>query len=218
MRRSRRIIRIALVFLLIGAAVNVGVAWGCILAAANTLWSQRFDTGDPWPRQVPQRWPPPRIIEGHRATGVEADQYLGHIAEPWGLRRFALTIGRAGWPRPALQWECWIEEVWVRNQMALVFVRDDHPRSLWRAGIDYPFAHDPEGPARWQQLPAQPLCLGFAVNTLLYAAAAAALWFGSRAALRWCCAAVRARHGGCPSCGYPCAGLAKGAACPECGS
>jgi hypothetical protein len=62
-------------------------------------------------------------------------------------------------------------------------------------------------------LPTRPLPLGFALNTLFYAAVVlGVVEFVAFARRR-----VRRGRGRCPSCGYDRAGLAEGSACPECG-
>ncbi|MEX2220074.1 MAG: hypothetical protein WD749_15085 [Phycisphaerales bacterium] len=65
-------------------------------------------------------------------------------------------------------------------------------------------------------LPCRPIWRGFLLDTGVYAAA----WLGVLLLIRWRplrCAA-RARRGQCAACGYDRAGLAAGAACPECGA
>jgi hypothetical protein len=62
-------------------------------------------------------------------------------------------------------------------------------------------------------LPTAVLPLGFALNTLFYAAVLLGVVEGVAFARR----RIRRRKGRCASCGYDRAGLAEGAACPECG-
>jgi hypothetical protein len=62
-------------------------------------------------------------------------------------------------------------------------------------------------------LPLGILPLGFALNTLFYAAVLLGVVEGVAFARR----RVRRAKGRCPSCGYDRAGLAEGSACPECG-
>jgi hypothetical protein len=59
----------------------------------------------------------------------------------------------------------------------------------------------------------RPVALGFALDTLIYAACIAGLGAGVRLFVR----ARRKRRGACAGCGYDLKGLADGAACPECG-
>ena len=62
-------------------------------------------------------------------------------------------------------------------------------------------------------LPTELLPLGFALNTLFYAA----VLLGMVECIAFARRRLRHRKGRCPSCGYDRAGLAEGAACPECG-
>jgi hypothetical protein len=64
-------------------------------------------------------------------------------------------------------------------------------------------------------LPLQPIPLGFAANTALFAAGWWTVLFLPIILARW---GRRRRKGGCAQCGYPFIGLAPKAACPECGA
>ncbi len=63
-------------------------------------------------------------------------------------------------------------------------------------------------------LPLVPQWWPFAANVAFWAALAAALVIGLRAARRW----RRARHGLCRQCGYSLKGLGESQHCPECGA
>jgi hypothetical protein len=68
---------------------------------------------------------------------------------------------------------------------------------------------------RWQRFPTRILPLGFTLNALLAAGMLLGLVEGLAFARR---RVRRAKKGGCLSCGYDRGGLAKDAACPECGA
>ncbi len=63
MKRHLLIIGICL---LLGAVVNVAVAWGCVVLAAKSPIPLSFvDEDADWPRDVPDHWPPCcDILEG----------------------------------------------------------------------------------------------------------------------------------------------------------
>ena len=86
-------------FLLAGAVVNVGVAWGC------AEWS-RFDTvkTNPlaeWPQPVPDNWPPPKGRRDLIGFGAAVDWTYAAIAEE-ELEFYHLRITSAGWPMLSL--------------------------------------------------------------------------------------------------------------------
>jgi hypothetical protein len=66
----------------------------------------------------------------------------------------------------------------------------------------------------WPRLPYRVIPLGFALNTLFYAA----VLLGAVECVAFARRRVRHRKGRCPSCGYDRVGLAAGSACPECGA
>jgi len=63
-------------------------------------------------------------------------------------------------------------------------------------------------------LPLRPVWPGFAANVLIWGACAYLMSWGAQTLRR----RLRARKGGCRTCGYPRTGLPKGSRCPECGS
>jgi hypothetical protein len=66
-------------------------------------------------------------------------------------------------------------------------------------------------------LPWKPLWLPFLANSLILGVPLTLAGFGVSRAARWGFAKFRGRCDTCPTCGYPRKGLARGAACPECG-
>jgi hypothetical protein len=195
-----RITLLAVIFLVIGAVVNVGVAWvGVVLAPTQPVVVDSASSGG-WPCDVPGDWP--------SANGMSVMQYGGVRSMMWSWsrpvwQRRTLLLGpsiqqwHAGWPTKGLMWEVWHYDRRFGVHGAKF--------PLWRLGI--PIGHE------WKALPIRPRWPGFASNTLLYAAVTAGVWYGPVVTRR----EIRRRRRQCISCGYPRAGLAEGATCPECG-
>ena len=66
-------------------------------------------------------------------------------------------------------------------------------------------------------LPWKPLWLPFLANSLILGVPLTLAGFGVLRTVRWGTARTRGRGDKCPCCGYARKGLARGAACPECG-
>jgi len=91
----------------------------------------------------------------------------------------------------------------------------------WSSGIGASFVDDPLA-YRVELLPAtglpwKPLWLSFLANSLLLGVPLTLAGIGVSRGARWGFAKFRGRGDKCPACGYPREGLARGAACPECG-
>ncbi len=106
----------------------------------------------------------------------------------------------AGWPMLALKYIC---EQHVASGRARVTYSSE-----WGLPVSRWFR-------RWTNecLPLLPMPLGFAVNTVLFAAV---LWASARGARAWR-SSRRRRRGRCANCNYDRTGLAAGVVCPECG-
>jgi hypothetical protein len=235
---KRRLAKL-LVFLLLGAIVNVAVAWGC--AAWSRYSPEDYirsidQVPDGFVDAVPSEWldAPPMWPGGRNAVDirVRVRDALG-----WSCTRIELW-----WMQPAI-WQAVpdysvyrVEAGWPASSATCdgsLVVRDS-PRAFWKAkwqcGIDPPVwlsvgSMGPLGDEQFRRpLPLKPIWPGFALNTIFYAAV---LWFifaipGGVKRLR------RRRRGSCIHCGYdlrghriPGAGAAPEAGhstkCPECG-
>jgi hypothetical protein len=209
-KKKRWTIKLALC-LLAGAVVTWGVAWGCAIESdrrppqrdqefvmvfeGDTLWGAVLFRGLPGFDRY-SVLPP-------EAVGL--DVFKKPVMEPilLGVRQLdrpnwmrfqgaGAEITRFGWPCRALSRESQVD---FNNRVL-------HMNSLElgsTAGI--------------VRLPLLILPLGFALNTLFYAAAL----LGAVECVAFARRRVRRGRGRCPSCGYDRAGLAEGSACPECG-
>lgn len=198
--------RAALVCLLIGVVLTVGVAWGV------TVWeAKRYllapkqglnlypgmipatpapPTRRPAPTSVPgmpEGWLKDPVISEHRALGLTFMDALGEdLSVPGAFSMFFSTD--AGVPFRAM-----------RKQSVIVTGRSlTHP---WHVGLA----------AGDVQLPIKPIFPGFLINTIFWAAIPYAVLIACRA-LR---ARRRAKRGLCIRCGYSIGDFAR---CPECGA
>jgi hypothetical protein len=197
-KKKRWTLKIAL-YLLAGAVVTWGVAWGCALWGGK--WASAMTETDGWPPEAPREWPAPGLeTTGHGFGRRERSwQRAGMILHPTGRNDGSYYIENipanefylahrlnTGWPRLAMT------RLWLVSSGSGV-----HSSTTGLAA----------------NVPTRILPLGFTLNTLFYAAALLGVAEGVAFARR----RVRRGRGRCPSCGYDRAGLAEGSACPECG-
>ncbi len=190
----KRHLLIIAIWLLLGAVVNVAVAWGCFVSAD---WV--FDTrglsiteGDVewWSEHVPAEFPAePSYFYISSALGYVSRNYSwglpGHVPHPYHLKRCS-----AGLPFRSL----FIVVVGTRNESG--------DSVLFRStGLQ-------QGPSFF--LPLRPEWPGFAINTIFYAAILWLLIPGPFALRRF----LRVRRGLCPKCAYP---MGESSVCTECG-
>ena len=193
----RRRLTKLVVFLLLGAIVNVAVAWGCAMRDPWYNREARLATEDDtrwWHAHVPEDFPAtPWKVAENRAFGVSKTMMLEQFdSQLETLPNLMVTRRRAGLPMPALEGSIWSD------------FRKGQVRKINR--------HLMEGLNDRPQVPLFPLWPGFAINTIFYAAI---LWFltlGPGTARRM----IRRKRRHCIKCGYDLSG-AEHEACPECG-
>jgi hypothetical protein len=200
----------AIASLIIGAALNLIVAWGLVWAkpfpAGSSPSTAKVTTAPVDALAIPSDVPRPDKL----FSGIDfAETYWQMIwdepgpdgKDAWPPRRSIVAhLTRSGWPVRSLQH---VEIYDVRNNRTTTPIP---PRNLatWRSGIDI-------GANRYPLFPVWP---GFLINTLFYAAITGAfLW--SITALR---TRARTRAGLCPTCAYDRRGLSESTPCPECGT
>jgi hypothetical protein len=190
--RPRKFIISAVMFLLLGAIMNIAVAWGCALAAQRR--SSVLPLPDPpieWRRSVPSNWPSKPRVESFgicRGWGgvVWHDQLAGYPGD------FHLCVFRLGMPAASMSYDQLVED----------------GSYSWRCAVPVPVAIS--GLGHLNHLPIRPIWPGFAINTLFYAAILWLLLALPGALRRW----RRIKRGLCPACAYP---VGASALCTECG-
>jgi len=193
-RRAMQII----VLLLLGAIVNVAVAWGCEIGSPKRLTPQ-----PPIPHWVTERVAlnderPEYYTEEFNGLGVFT--YRVELKDAVLEQRLPTTIMRwpharfvcCGLPFLSLDGEAWLHSHGWHHHGKVVY--------------------ETVAMRRWfdTQVPTRPLWPGFAINTIFYAAI---LWvvFLAPGTIR---RAIRRRRGLCPACAYP---IGTSDVCTECG-
>ncbi len=207
------------VFLVLGAIVNVAVAWGCVVAHGEV--SNDFEIychpGKPASRIYSFSLIGYQIVSDNDVdapmytllfglAGDKPEPYTGWMWWPKVRTWEGGHIG-VGWPAPALcatvtqEWgpigEPGGRKVHTRLDYGYMPEMTQLPDSLFQDRIPMIF-------------PYRPVWAGFAANTLLYGAVLAAIAWCARYVRR----ARRLRRGQCPACGYP---RGTSPVCTECG-
>jgi hypothetical protein len=193
----------------IGAVVNVAIAWMASLWAFAPLEPARKISPSTWPCAVPAAWGRgPSNIDEYTGTWVTSRDYdIDGVVGVWEAR--------LGWPFRSLQ------GMTVNDDVAGV----ENGERVLAAGYNWstPQSHSVSAlPApEWMQpdvnslgaFPTQPLWPGFALNSAFYGILASVIWLSPGIARR----RLRRARGRCPACGYDLKG-APAATCPECGA
>jgi len=230
-------------FVILGAIVNVAVAWGCAWFVVPTRTmngtAAQFKSGDDivqgWTVHLWEEFGTTRITGGHGRGRQSDSPPTADVLPAWSeFESIATRVGASaiGKTHPASG------SVAERRVIPSGIVDDGRGwplrsmRCWWNYGLSndalsrketlhtgillapYPGARG--GPLHEQRaLPLQPIWPGFAINTVFYAVV---LWllFAAPFALR---RRRRIRRGLCPKCAYDLRGTPVGAtACPECGA
>lgn len=185
--RWKRAILLGAAALVAGAVVNVGVAWGI------AIWPPResFGPADPklhpprYPMPVPSDWPKCELMMTGQGWGFDTVVAGGWIGADQGSYVQCKSLS-SGWPLRSLV----SAFGFGGNSKSIIFVLPD---SVW-SGISL------EGRPRYEggrALPVVPVWPGFALNTLVYAAAVSAPFWCVGAVKRW----RRRAKGQCERCG-----------------
>ena len=201
---KRHLLTIA-IFLLLGAAVNVGIAWACSLSTHIAR-----------PDRLTLRWrgfgvdriliTSPNIWSTRGSYPKEPPDWLPRFSGSGAVGRTVVAFVAAGWPLPSLHcrltysvncYRC--EDQW---DGAILLINEEHQLPAMTGSF--------AARARDRLLPLYPLWRGFAINTLFYAAVLWLLIPGPFVLRRF----LRVRRGLCPKCAYP---MGESSVCTECG-
>lgn len=191
--------------LLLGAMVNVGVAW------AFAGWLPIIDTGRFWYSE-PTRWPAPapkdwpqiskmatncligmRIVQADGGTSIDGTDCFPPIYS------HSMFVFQTGWPMVSMH-------TWKLDPRNIRSGARVNKQESWEWGTR---GFESVG-ARTLPAPLMPIPLGFTINTLFYGGILYAGVCGV-SCVRWI---RRRRRGLCRACGYDITGLPR---CPECG-
>ncbi|MCB9841963.1 MAG: hypothetical protein H6812_01765 [Phycisphaeraceae bacterium] len=225
--RRWKLARRVVLFLILGAIVNVGVAWGC------AAWSHQDIDYVGLVKWYPPHWAYDSsaieiIHEKKRTTGLGTSMWIGSWTKKTGGYRKPTgeVIDETFWPHENYDewgrgWMRFVVHGWplISLRREVWQPHDDAPNAsrfpvpvvevgLLRTGIAIPTSD--VGWTHSRALPLTPIWIGFTLNTLLYAVVLYIPFVGLGAYKRH----RRTRRGLCPACAYDLAGLT---ACPECG-
>ncbi len=193
---KRRLLLIA-VCLLLGAVVNVAVAYSCVFWAPD--WpggsSVALPAGSDWVREPGASWPAPNKGFASSAFGNSFVSRSATPNKPGGISYYQWTY-HFGWPFRTV--ESGGRQAGRRIEELIGVGRKITVTPLF-GQTDY-----------YRHLPFHPIWPGFAINTIFYAALLWSLIPGPFALRRL----LRVRCGLCPKCAYP---MSQSSVCTECG-
>jgi len=213
-----RLVLVIVLALVAGALLTVAVAWGCAMWSSSN--GKRYDSTPLTDGERTWLASYQSDLDGHeievrRMTTMGRHEASFQVAELVGAveipalkrRRTTMTcwIEQCGWPLLCLQSQSSggvHEYAWNRRPIIKTKLHYDRWRNV--IYIDHPWLKRP----RW--LPAQPIAVACAINTMFYAVMCCGLFAVPKMIRsRW-----RVRRGRCPTCGYP---TGTSAVCTECG-
>ena len=211
---KRRLFKLAL-FVLLGAIVNVAVAWGCAMWSPVGLPMTRADwtvdyLGFGYTRHAEK-------IQMIDSSYLEASEPLSAIYDRYQLLSFEITLIRratAGWPLYGMKSDV-NPDPFVRVGAILPIEQEikETPKesNFWKYGISIPQSLQWFSWSTGRELPLRPIWPGFAINTVFYAVIVWLLWSSPFVARRM----IRSKRGLCIKCGYDLRETSGD--CPECG-
>jgi hypothetical protein len=221
--RIRRITTRVILFLLIGAIVNVAVAWSLAVWGQQDAWlgKQAVKVPDEWPSRINGLgWPNPTHAIMHQGdgVGVRVLEISGGDLEasfessgPGSDKTWVvLTASQFGLPLPCMQWEQYGVRAGPRS-MAMAEAADD--AAGMRAGLNVSRIVGGSSASKQRFLPLTILTWGFVIDTIAFASLLMVVFVFPQKAKRM----IRRQRGLCPDCGFNLTGT-EHTNCPECGT
>lgn len=223
---NRRLITIVWLSLLLGTIVNIAVCWCISVFDMRWISVRNMSTRGDYPTTPPPSWAPGPLVETLDTRGTTTI-----VCDP------PMTQFQIGWPWRALSWTIAETEQSRSRKLFNASARidgngnivsaitpppppnlgllDDGLPDHWLYAALRPFnAKRPPYDRLPRRLPINPLPIGFAANTLLFALPIAAPLLIHT----WLVRSRRLRNSICINCGYPRANSNISGPCPECGT
>ncbi|MCC6906999.1 MAG: zinc ribbon domain-containing protein [Phycisphaerales bacterium] len=209
---NRRLIARASIFLLLGAIINVAVAWACVYPGAGGRRVGLIDDIHSelpwWQNHAPLEWKSKYGFSGEvLAPGFDVQLRYSDPSIDWGKTLYGSV--RAGLPLKSMRGHLWCITTYDDGPGRFQDRVELHAVGLWRLESEL----DVED-SLLSSLPLRPLWCGFLFNSALYGGV---LWILVLAAPRKIITRRRLKHGRCPNCNYDLRATATGV-CPECGT
>ncbi len=163
-------------FLILGAMINVAIAWGCVVTVPIALRPAEITI-----QEVSADYQQVRCIQ--RAFGRTRETWGERYAlpvvidsgSPFGQRPSVSSWERTGWPMRALQCSTSAHELAYTTDAGEVLAAGSE--GVIDQGIElnpeqFAVSTSPLSVATWRALPQRPIWPGFVVNTIIYAALA----------------------------------------------
>ncbi len=209
---NRRRFARATIFLLLGAIINVAVAWACVYPGVGGRRLGLIDDSHYelawWQTYAPLEWKSKYGFSGEvLAPGFVVPLRYSDPSFPSARALYGSV--QSGLPLKSMGGHLWCITTY-HDESGRYNERDDlHSVGLWRFGSEL----DAED-SLLSSLPLRPLWCGFMFNSTLYGGA---LWIFMLAAPRKIITRRRLKHGRCPICNYDLRATTTGI-CPECGA
>lgn len=202
---KRKAVQLSALVLLIGAVLQLSVAWALHLLQAPDLSKPVPSTPVSWLIDVPDSWPRPYFTWqiGLFGKDVVAQSHVSGVAEV-GASQGEILIWQAvrcqiGWPFRSLE-------------STFLSILDANGSTDLGEALDRGIHIKNDREDLESYLPVRPRSFAFVLNTIVWAMFSFGLIQGGAATRRY----LRRRKGRCAYCGYQLSNL-RGDRCPECG-